>query len=218
MNIVAYHSATLVELLSLEAFAPLGAINERQLLAEIRERYSFMRQPDLTLPKAEIESNGLIFESGIYNGHDSIMNISRLAIHKDGIVANASTTDEAEEFFEDLREWLLRSWNFREVPSISLFGSEIIVDFEKPLSNLLKDFKAISSAINQGLSGSQENLGEVSFRHLAFEFKSHSGQAPKFMMERRLDSPVDQERFFCSAPMRTKLHLQTLSNIEGMLS
>ncbi|RYF51369.1 MAG: hypothetical protein EOO38_03420, partial [Cytophagaceae bacterium] len=133
MKIVSYDSGRLVALLSSEAFTPLPFSGPRGVLDIIGQHYSFARTPNLA-QRAEAE-DGLTFELGEYKTSKGVATINKLSVFRDGLVVNAPTTEIAEEFFDDLFAWLIAELGFRRVPVKKLYMSELVVDFDKPISS-----------------------------------------------------------------------------------
>ena len=224
MRIVAYESARVTALFSLEEVMPLGGANGRELIPEIQSRYEFIKTTDIrTTSREEINKNGFTFEGGRFEFEGSTVNISDMAIYLDGIVVNAAKTDYAEAFIHDLINFTQKSFGFRELASKPRFYflSQIIVEFEKPLANLISKFSQLSEMINEQLSPSYGKLEPVDFARLDFELDKKSMPVgmtvPRIVIERRTNIPFNKERYFCGAPMRTSGHIQFLEEVERVL-
>lgn len=215
MKIISYGSGALIALFPMDAFAPLVSINERNLMDEIRHRYRFGAFPNVMVSQDELGKSGLVFESGEHETPNGSVPVNRLAIHNDGIVVRSSTTERAEGIFEDLKEWLISERNFRRVPINALYTSELVVDFEKPLSKAFKDLNKILDVVTRKMPKNRK-LESSHLGGFAIEFESPT-KPPKFLIERRIGVPADQERYFCQAPMPTAAHIGALKEIERLL-
>jgi hypothetical protein len=147
-----------------------------------------------------------------------------LAVYLDGIVVSAAKTDHAEAFINDLINFVQTRFNFRK-PALEprfYFMSQIIVEFETPLANLINKFSGLSEAINEQLAPVYQITKSVDFARLDFELDKKSMPAgmtvPRIVIERRTNIPFDRERYFCGAPMRTSGHIQFLEKVEKAAS
>ena len=214
MKIIAFSSATLVSLFPLEAFTPLGGINERHTIVAIGQRYNFGTKPNLA-SRAEVEKTGLVFESGFFATEMGEVIIHRLAIHNDGVVVRTNKTEQASAFFDDLTNWLVEHHRFRKITYAPHYLSEVVIDFESPASNMLANYDKISDIIFSNVSEDRGAIG-ATFGGLIIDFITKSVAMPKFIIERREGSAVEDERYFCSAPLTTDRHLQVLEEIERL--
>ena len=215
MNIVALSSGTLVSLFPLEAFTPLGGVNEWSIMDAIRLRYNFSRSPDLSLPREELRQNGLMFDLGALETEAGELSINNLSIHNDGIVIRANTTEHAEQFFNDFITWLVKDYGCRKVSGKMLYVSEVVVDFEWPSANVINNYHKLASIVLSNVNENRE-AEAAAFSGFSMELVSKSGSMPKFTIERRLGNSVEDERYFCSAPLTTERHIQVLEEIEQL--
>ena len=214
MKVIAFSSATLLSLFPLEAFTPLGGINERYVIEAIGQRYNFGTSPTLS-SRAELEKTGLVFESGFFVTELGEVIINRLAIHNDGVVVRTNKSEQARAFFDDLTNWLVEHHSCRKITHTPRYLSEVVVDFESPASNMLANYDKIIDIIVSNVSEKRGATG-ATFGALVIEFVTQSVAMPKFIIERREQSAVEDERYFCSAPLTTDRHLQVLEEIERL--
>ena len=216
MRIIAYSSGTLLSLFPLEAFTPMGGLNERQIVSAIGQRYNFGTLPNLS-SRRELEQNGLVYESGFFMTESGEATIHRLSVHKDGIMVRANETGHAEAFFEDLMDWLVQHYGCRWIDKKSRYLSEVVVEFEKSAANMFAKYDKIADVILSGVNKHMD-VTAAAFSALTIEFVSSVETIPKFIIERREGTSVEDERYFCSAPLTTERHLQVLEQIEHLLS
>ena len=217
VNIVALSSGTLVSLFPLEAFTPLGGVNEWSIMDATRWRYNFARSPDLSLPREELRQNGLVFDLGALETEAGEISINNLSIHNDGLVIRANTTEHAEQFFNDFITWLVKDYGCRNVASKMLYASDVVVDFEWPAANVINNYHNIANIVLSNINENRE-ADSAAFSGFSIEFVTRSATMPKFTIERRLGSSVEDERYFCSAPLTTERHIQVLEEIEQLFS
>ena len=215
MNVVAFSSGSLASLFPLEAFIPLGGLNERQVIDATSQRYHFSRTPNLSVSPAELEQTGIVFELGFLETEVEEVTIDRLSIYNDGMVVRANKTEHAETFFNDVTEWLIKDYGCRQVRRKPQYISEIVVDFERPAANVLNNYEKIANILLSNVNENREATA-VAFNAFSIEFVTKSAAMPKFVIERREGTSVENERYFCSAPLTTERHLQVLEEIERL--
>ena len=91
MEIVAYESAKVVMLFTLEEIVPLGGVSDPDVLTKVQERYHFTKVPDLKTE--DVAKNGYKFETAHFQLTNSTARIGDFALYRDGIVVSAPTTE-----------------------------------------------------------------------------------------------------------------------------
>jgi hypothetical protein len=220
MRIIAYDNSRVTLLFPLEEVSPLGGASGPAIFDAITKNYSFVKSPDLSLPRAELEKTGYKFEIGTFSKEGNDINIGEFAIFSDGIVVSALTTDDAEVFIDDLVAYIKVDHKFRDFNTtpVRRFVSQIVVEFEKPLSSLIEAYDTISNAVSAKLETIYEAKIPLGLARIEFQFDKLSEQSsllvPNFIIERRVGIPFNKERYYCSAPLRTRDHLEALTQIE----
>lgn len=219
MNIIAYDNSKITVLFPFEEVSPLSGESTASIVSRVISRFSFQNGPDLSLPKAELDK-GLKFERGVDVG-GSGSSIAGLDVYSDGVVINAQTTDIAERFWENLSLWMIQDVGFRqfrETPA-RRFISQIVVEFDKPVGNIIKMFETFSGIVSKKLENIYQADIPLGFSRLDLEFDKQKSSliVPKFIIERRLGIAFAKERYHCSAPMRTNDHIEVLNQIEDEL-
>lgn len=221
MKIVAYANARAVCLFPIEEFAPLAGTSERTMLMHIAARYKFTRTPDLGMSREELEKKGLVFDHGELMGMaEQPIQIHQMSIYRDGVVVSAPTTDAATIVFNDAHDWLVAEFGFRAVAPTRLYLSEVVVDFERPLSKLFKDFAKVQELAMRHVVEDSREAENVAIESLDFKYwlRGSGTDIPRFIIDRRAGAGPEQERYFCSAPLQTKHHVEVLADIEKLLS
>lgn len=218
MKIVSYSNSRSVALFPVEEFVPLGGTSERLLLERIADRYQFMRVPDLRVSREEMERTGLRFDHGEMQTESDITVINQLVIYRDGVVVAARTTDEAEAAFDDMHSWLVSDFGFRPVAPTKLYLSEIVVDFERPLSKLFRGYSKLMELVNRHMDADSRSATASALESIAIKFWNADGSdPPKFVIDKRTGTSAAAERYYCSAPLRTAHHVEVLEGIEALL-
>ena len=146
--------------------------------------------------------------------------VTEFLIYPDGVVASAPTTKIGHEFLVDILNWLQSEFKFRPLTSKlrELFLSELVVEFDSRLSGFIHGFQAISDAISRLAGPAFATTDKIDFARIDLEFDKTSDnvklQPPRFIIERRPNTPFDRERYFCSAPLQTEEHVKVLKQIE----
>jgi hypothetical protein len=222
LKIISFDNARVTWLFPLEEFTPAAGADGRAILAAIAARYGFTRLPNITT-REDIAKNGLPFGVGQFEiDGGRRVNIADFIVYNDGIVAVAEKTEWAEKFLEDVVQWVKSEFGFRDFSSgiRKLYASTLIVDFETPLSRLLRGYELISDLISSHAIFIMPNPKPLQFSRLDFEVDKTEleGQLalPKFILERRSGVLFSQERYYAVAPMHTASHIEVLTEIERL--
>lgn len=222
MKIISYESSRVTILFPLEEVLPLSGVNGPAIFTEIQNRYGFLKAPDPAISREEATKVGYKFGIGQISSHAKINAVAEFSIYTDGIVAEAKTSEIAEAFLEDIIRFLQSDLKFRPFSSKPkrFFYSQMVVEFEKPLAQLLHSFEKISDAISRHLTQQFELYVPMSFARLDFQAEKSlvPEPTPKFIIERRAGISFDRERYYSSAPMRTADHTAVLQEIESSIA
>jgi hypothetical protein len=223
MKIVAYEASRMTVLFPLEEVTPLGGPTSDKIVDKVAERYEFTKLPNLNVTNDEIDKSGIRFERGILKKAGSNINIIEFVVFNDGVVIGSQTTEDAELFWSDIFAWLRTEHGYREfaTPPLLRYISQIIVEFDSPLINFMKDFEKLSSPVSKVLSAIYDAEIRMDFSRIDLEFDRIGNKSalniPRFIIERRVQIPFERERYMCSAPMRTRDHISVLEEIERSL-
>ncbi|GEC14647.1 hypothetical protein [Nitrobacter winogradskyi] len=223
MKLVAHETCRVTWLFQFEAVHPIDGINDPTFLPMLVARYNFAQVPNVAVTLEEFKQKGFRFGAGHFKSDTHSGAINEFWVYTDGFVAAAQTTDIGQHFLTDLMTWLQTEWSFRELTSMrELFLSNVVVDFDRPLDRLLAAYDAISQVVSLKAGELFRTPDKMGFARLDFEFDRTSETlklpAPRFTLERRANVPFGQERYFTSAPLSTRDHLQVLEAIEKLIS
>lgn len=223
MRLIAHESSRVTILFPFEEVVPIGGADGKAIVAAIAHKYEFLHLPDLSVGRDELNKNGLVFESGAFDHLGDRSNIHSLKVYNDGVNIDALTTEAAEAFWNELLNTIRTEYGFREFVSHprKYFWSQVVVEFDNRLSNLLSSYEKIVSKIRSAVAPTYgENISNCWFARLDLRWDStdrkNPDPAPRFTIERRNGVPFDQERYFCGAPMQTKEHISILEMIESL--
>jgi hypothetical protein len=222
MKIISYDSSRLTCLFPFEEVVPLAGANDREIVEGIKNKYNFLKGPDLAVAE-EIAKNGYKFENGQFSFERTNFRIANLGIYRDGIVINAPRTDGSEAFLDDLIAFVRSEFSFRDFITAPRrrFQSEVVVEFEHPLENLVQSFKSIADAISKPLNKIYETKVSLGLERLDFDVDKTMLPTPapgpqRFILERRISVAFEHERYYSAAPLQTANHIAVLERIEEL--
>jgi hypothetical protein len=201
---------------------PQNAENTDDLIALIGDTYKFSARPKFPPNTPPVLMQNLVFQAGVLVTEQEKITIHQLALVANGDIATASTTDLADLILDDLIAKLDSLMNFRYAHASlrRVYQSNLVVEFEKGLEEKIEAIKKIEHLLSR----------EIDRPSLPFKIKRLAfggGDPPQpgmltldaiengdFVMERRHGAPYAQNRYFCSAPVRTKEHIRILETLE----
>lgn len=163
-----------------------------------------------------------VLQSGTASIEEKTIPIARIEITRDlsAIIMHTTTTDEADSIIEDLIPVLQTELGFRRIKESSwrTYSSEIVVEFDKDIGSAIAVIGQIQNIINPPIKSATRIEQNVKFERLGFAFDPamlpvSAGQVPGFIIERRVGSTFSDNRFFCSAPLKTPDHISALEKI-----
>jgi hypothetical protein len=187
------------------------------LLSAVKNTFNFTAIP--TGPKQQ--GGGLEFDNGaLHEGSTSIV-IRNIALYNDGVsVSVPSNTDNAEIVLQKLLA-LLYSRGFRRptTPPLHYYLSHIIADFEHSLDGLIPTalLQKIEKAI--GVQGRAQFSGiSINYDKTKLPVRLGPLNPTVFNIQRRIDVPYEQNRYFCQANMTTANHTELLTEFEKLVA
>lgn len=221
MRIIANESSRVTILFPFEEIAPLGGASTRDIVEAMKQRYEFLNTPDLSTAREELVKTGYKFQTGQFEHEGKKANILDFAVYTDGIVANAATMESAEAFLDNVIRLMRVEFGFRDFSTKPqrYFLSNLIVEFDRPLANLLSQFDKISNAILQRIEQTYQINTPMNFARIDFEIDKTliKSTIARFNIDRRFGIPFDKERYFSGAPLRTSDHIAVLEEIEKLI-
>lgn len=219
MKIITFESARATWLFPLEEFTPVDGADAKNVLGKIAAKYGFSHTPTVTT-KEDFAKAGLQFGMGKFEIEGRSVTISDFFIYTDGLAAVSNRTEWAERFLLDIVKWTRADFGFREPPFKNLYSSNVVIEFEHPLSRLLSEYEILSELITSRTKTIMPILKPMQFSRLDFEVDKLTleGQiaSPKFVIERRAGAGFERERYYSAAPMSTTDHLEVLGKIEKL--
>jgi hypothetical protein len=217
MNLIASETGRVLQLIIMEEIRPASGLYMPTLYQQLADRYAFVGRPQ---NYAEAIVNGAKFQHGRLTTPTKTIEIKEIGVYNDGIIADAVNTDDAEFVMQDFSAWATTTFSLRERRTIipKIFTSTVTVEFDGSLESALKGFGEITNLVSDALSRSYgwHNL-DISLLRLAVNADPQTVphlRNTQFLIERRLQRPYSENRYFCTSPLRTKDHIALLEMIE----
>lgn len=215
MNVLATNMARSIWLVRTIYLNPKGMAIV-PVLSAIFERYSFAKATPLEKVLGP-DNESLKFEKGTFLNKDDLPIEISLSVHDDGLVADTtSSTEDSDLFLEDILSWLSDEFKYASHTELSIkkiYLSEIYFSLNK-VPNL---FSRLSESFAKKASShiENENLGEFGFLGISLGTDpSKSKNSLTVRVEREVNAPFSENRFFSSAPIQTSEHIKLLEGLE----
>lgn len=215
MQIVAIHIARVAAFLEVDALDPQGRSSLPDNLAALVGRYNFPKYPQ-SLEDMDLQK-GITFSEGML-GDIAIMS---LQVFQNGIIVDTrSSTDNSIRVFDDLlhfakerngatvirrRYHLTSQITFRSDLKLSLINP-----FLQPIANRLS--AQLSETLNHPM------LFEPTAVIVGPQTWSLKIVPTSFTIERRAETPLNENTYFSSAPLPTSEHVELIEEIERTLT
>jgi len=208
---------------------PERGVLQRELIARVTERYAFHVSPPVG-PGLGLQQV-LIFQSGVLGHTSGPIPIIQLSIFPDGIAAIAKDTDLAEAVLNDVMAECDSAVGYRYgVAQLeSLYLSQLVVEFSAEFIERTAAFQIIRNTLDGSLCNDRRevhlkrlvfgldlaNETQMAIQQVGIQLPGVVTLVPRdFVIERRMPEPMERNRFFCAAPIRTKEHRVLLETIE----
>jgi len=198
---------------------PRGKSLYPDLIDWLKDNYHFSTVPASATDLDD--TKGLAFRGGDFQAREEIFVDTELTIYNDGLVANTrSSTRDTEAFLDDVLKTAARDFSLNYEPNMirnKVVLSELVVRLEHPIKGIAPPGMAGFAEKLTNLSGSATpyEFGGVSF---IGDFSASSLKLASFMIERRLNAPFKENRFFSKAPFHTDDHLVMLTEFENLIA
>lgn len=203
---------------------PSGADLMEDLIDFIKERYEFANASDYKelISKAGAgKQDSLSFQRGSFQfSDDSFIEVSSLAVHNDGIVADTvASTEVSDQFAKDLLVSVAEAFDLPYEPSMiraRLYSSTLVVQSEIDLRTTLPGLSGVAASMSEALV---DPLRPFQPAGLAFWTDPNDNGAHKtFTFVPQVGRLLSERRYFSEAPLQTSEHLRMLSELEDALT
>jgi hypothetical protein len=226
MKLVSSLSGTLAIIVSPDEASPPIGVMANDLIDFVAKLYNFSVKPTIPdgVPPSSIPVR--VFQSGFIFKDDIKMPIFQLGLFLNGYIVTAATTDVAEIILNDLLDKLDAELGFQNgrARKQMIYQSNLSIQFSYAFEALIEQLKIIEEILDKGIARPQMPF---KIKRLAFGYGDpvdpnipmtmETLRAGDFTIERRASEPYVENRYFCSAPMRTTDHAKILEAIEDRL-
>jgi hypothetical protein len=218
MEVLAVRTARTIAYVTGEELNPYGKAVYPKLTEAVVEKYGFMAYPK-ELSDFD-EEKGIVYGAGRWGD----IAIERLTLFNNGLVVDTrSSTADSEAIIEEGLQWMADTFGLVFRPDMiarKQYLSELVVRCAKPLDGLnpkLRPFaeklsKAVSKIANQPLEFQTSNIA------IGFDTLSTKLTFSPFRVERLIDVPFAENKFYAGAPLPTDLHIELLNEFETLLA
>lgn len=235
MKLIHTKLARSIWLFDIRDLNPKGKDLLGELVSSIKAAYGFSVAPDPDNPvpnppppTAQVPQTaatqgpgGLVFQRGNFETQEGVfVTITGLTIYDDGIVVDtASSTDDADQFAEDLLKsaaGLFKGAFEPETVRRKLYLSELIVRSKMMFESLHPAIATFAKKLPSTMAGGQPlpfGVGALSF----WSEPNDAGQHRVFSIERQLGRAFSEHRFYSQAPLQTHTHFDLLEEFERLV-
>lgn len=218
-NVVAARSTWLFDLADLN---PKGKSLFPDMIEWLKDTYNFKDAPNPeTVPTAD-NKNGLPFKRGEYQAREEVFVAVEVTLFDDGLVANSSSsTEDTDRFLENLISTATSEFSLVFDPQIirrRLYLSELNVRLDNPLSNLNPKLTQFANKLSSMARSVISSDFEVAGFSLMSDVTNAVYKVPGFAIERKLNAPFNENRFYTKAPLQTEEHISMLKELENILA
>jgi len=187
----------------------------------IGKRYRFAKYPQHLLDYNS--DNALEFSSGTFlKGASADLRVG-LTIYNNGLVADSlSSTDNSEAFLQDIAQWAEKKHNFHIDPALitrKSYVSQIEVQFAGELQLVNPKLNFLPAQLYSLVVPFDGKPMEYRFGGISAwtENVEKERTLNAFRLERKWNTPFEENIYFSAAPMPTQQHVAILGDIEAAL-
>jgi hypothetical protein len=222
MNVISLENGKSTWLFPTEEILPLGGADGPKIISAIASKYKFTHPP-ANPTREEIDKSGLKFAGGQLANKSKIANIAEFTVFSDGIIAQSTSTENAEAFLQEIYAFLVSEFAFREITSQvkKIHVSTVVIDFATSLNPFVQGHNAGIDLIGKQLNSIDNTDFPIELARVDFvlnkdpEFRPPN--IPRLTIEKRANTQFSQHRYFSIAPIHTEKHLEILERIEREL-
>lgn len=216
MEITAIPIARLIAILEITDLDPQGKVNYPELFSAIVSRYKFHKYPQK--PEEFELQKGAVFEAGKW----AKGTVEKLTIFGGGfVVETRSSTDDSEAFLHDLLAWAKEQFDIRysqETLNRRGYVNQIVFRSDVPLLKLLSDsLSSLADKVSQAVGAREKHPLDYELTQFWIHYDQTIRKVPlaAFTIQRRIETPFSENKYFSEAPLPTKQHIQFLEELEN---
>jgi hypothetical protein len=219
MKLLSIANARSIWLGQMNDFNPRGVDLIRIAIPILVQNYKFTKFPtNENLPDGK--QINMKFEMGSFQPDPNKLPIHiALTIYSDGFVAETgSSTFDSDLFLADMLNRISDAAglpSYKEIIQKYIYLSQVYVTTDKNLEMINPKFKQISKYLSNNVE--EDKYFEVGGLSFWPDQTSKVNPSP-FTLERALNSPFFEKRYFSTAPLPTDKHLELLNKLEEIMS
>jgi hypothetical protein len=219
MKIVTIDGGRVLDLVPLEELRPSAGVYLPDFISAVATRYSFANVPtDL----GEAIKSGAKFDTGKFMFNGNPISIKELGIYSDGLICEAHGTHFADLILDDLLQWATDKFKLKErlAPIHRTYTSGLVCIFDKSVESGLGKLTTICDLLSKACNDLYGWKYKYNLNRLAFNVDPTEIphlRSTNFILERRLQVPYSENRYFSIAPLKTEAHIELLETIEREL-
>jgi len=201
---------------------PQRGVLQNDLVQYVGDMYGFSVRPIIP-PNAPPQAFPILtFQQGRFLNKDGMFPVQQLIIYQNGDVVSAIDTEIAEVILDDYISTLDNNFGYRYAnkPQKRYYLSTIVVEFERDIGRQIDGLRKIGEILTREIprEGRPFDTKRLLFGYGdAFNVVLSSPEVIEradFTIERRGGEPSERNRYFSSAPVRTRDHVRILELIE----
>lgn len=216
MEVTSIPIARFVAIFELTELDPQGKINYPDLFSALVARYKFHKFPQKT---EEFDLHkGAVFEAGKWDRGS----VEKVVIFGNGfIVETRSSTDESEAFLHDVLTWAKEQFGIRYSPETMTrkgYVNQIVFRSDVPILSQLSDpLSFLAKRVSQAVGVREKQRIDYELTQFWIHYDQTTRKAPlaAFTIQRRVDVPFSDNKYFSEAPLPTKEHIALLEALEN---
>ena len=224
MRLLNINIARSIWLFSVQDLNPQGSAIESDLIEWLAKTYHFKKYPssalDFDAQTKTLSLKGGKFKSGLTDeGKERYVSVD-LSIYTDGLVANTrSSTEDSDKFLEEAIHSAVNRFQLvfdHQLIRQKSYLSEMDVQLDRSISLLNPKLTELAATI----SSLQQDLNTITFEFSGVSFlpgPTAQTTVAAFSLERKINIPWSENRYFTKAPLHTHAHLQLLNDFESIL-
>jgi len=220
MKLLSVQRARSIWFINLVDLNPHGR-NVFSLIAPVIEKYRFVQFP--TKPEELDLSKGINFVGGSFQKDPKNDIAIDLTIYNDGFLADTrSSTEDSDSFLDDFLSWIAGEFGlvpYKEILRSKAYFSELWVKTNKSLNALNPELENFGKRLSSLIVGHDHH--PILFETYGISFWTNptiTFPPGPFKFERAENIPFGENRYYSAAPLQTNIHLEMLTELEGILS
>lgn len=216
MEVLAVRTARVIAQINAEELNPAGRPIAHEYFNAFVERYQFVKRPTTADEILDPQGKGVTFELGKLGD----IGINKVVMFDWAVMVETSASTEAsEKVLQDMLDWGAETFGMSNRPSLITlrnYVSELVFTSNMQLAALNPQLQILNENITSlvgsyiGNSLPFETAGFV----LAFDPTQTKQLYTPFQIQRLIDTPFSQNKYYSGAPLRTADHIQIIQDFE----